>query len=250
LATFHDATPPWKETTITQGNARHVLVVDDEPMVVEVLTRYLAREGFHVENAHDGPTALRAASTRPPDVVVLDLMLPGMDGMHVCQELRHGSQVPILMLTARGDETDKVRGLGIGADDYVVKPFSPNEVVARVKALLRRSQKDISASVLHELRFPKLVIRPALREVECRDGLVALTAREFDLLAFMARHPRQVFTREQLLEGVWDRAFDVDLSTVTVHIRRVREKIERDPTHPQVLKTVWGVGYRFEPPLP
>lgn len=224
-----------------------VLVVDDEPMVVDVLRRYLARDGFAVDVARDGHAALAAVGRATPDVVILDLMLPGLHGLSVCQAIRRTSRVPILMLSARGEEADKIRGLGLGADDYVVKPFSPNEIVARVKALLRRSQAVGATEAERELRFPGLVVRPAMRAVE-RDGqAIELTAREFDLLHFLARHPRQVFTREQLLDHVWERSFDGDLSTVTVHVRRVREKIERDPTRPRWLKTVWGVGYKFEP---
>lgn len=227
-----------------------ILVVDDEPMVVDVLRRYLARDGFSVDVARDGRAALSEVRRSPPDIVVLDLMLPGLDGLSVCQAIRRSSHVPILMLSARGDEADKIRGLGLGADDYVVKPFSPNEIVARVKALLRRSQQTSAAESAGDLRFPGLVVRPAMRRVERDDRAIELTAREFDLLQFLVRHPRQVFTREQLLDRVWEQSFDGDLSTVTVHIRRVREKIERDPTRPRWLKTVWGVGYKFEPDAP
>lgn len=216
-------------------------------MVAEVLTRYLARDGFRVETVRDGASALQAATRQSPDVVLLDLMLPGIDGLHVCRELRRTSQVPILILSARSEEADKIRGLGLGADDYVVKPFSPNEVVARVQALLRRSQTFAAGRSDDELHFEGLTVQPSLRRVE-RDGKeLELTSREFDLLHFLARHPRRVFTREQLLDHVWDRSFDGEPATVTVHIRRVREKIERDPTHPVWLKTVWGVGYKFEP---
>lgn len=228
---------------------RRVLVVDDERNIREVLAQYLEVAGFAVIEAADGATALRLAATTPPDLVVLDLMLPGIDGMEVCRRLRAESTIPILMLTAKTEEEDKLAGFGLGADDYVTKPFSPREVVVRVQALLRRVEAlRVPAMVLDDtLRIGGLVIRPQLRQVE-RDGAVLdLTAKEFDLLRFLAEHPRQVFSRQQLLDQVWDIGYYGDPSTVTVHICRLREKLEVDATRPHHLRTVWGVGYKFEP---
>lgn len=228
---------------------RRVLVVDDEASVREVLAQYLHVEGYAVVQAADGIEALKAAAHQPPDLVILDLMLPGIDGLEVCRRLRERSAVPILMLTARGEETDKLEGFRVGTDDYVTKPFSLREVMMRVKALMRRlDATSVPAMVLDDtLRVGSLVIQPKLRQVE-RDGtLLDLTAKEFDLLHFVASHPRQVFTRQQLLDTIWDFAYMGDPSTVTVHMRRLREKVERDPARPRHLKTVWGVGYKFEP---
>ncbi|HEX6544389.1 MAG TPA: response regulator transcription factor [Ktedonobacterales bacterium] len=228
---------------------RRVLVVDDERNIREVLAQYLEVAGFAVIEAADGATALRLAATTPPDLVVLDLMLPGIDGMEVCRRLRAESTIPILMLTAKTEEEDKLAGFGLGADDYVTKPFSPREVVVRVQALLRRVEAlRVPAMLLDDtLRIGGLVIRPQLRQVE-RDGAVLdLTAKEFDLLRFLAEHPRQVFSRQQLLDQVWDIGYYGDPSTVTVHICRLREKLEVDATRPHHLRTVWGVGYKFEP---
>ena len=228
---------------------RRVLVVDDESNIREVLAHYLEAAGFAVIEAPDGAAALRLAASAPPDLVVLDLMLPGIDGMEVCRRLRAESAIPILMLTARTEEEDKLAGFGVGADDYVTKPFSPREVVVRVQALLRRVEAlSVPAMVLDDtLRIGGLVIRPQLRQAE-RDGvLLDLTAKEFDLLHFLAEHPRQVFSRQQLLTQVWDIGYYGDASTVTVHICRLREKLEVDAARPHHLRTVWGVGYKFEP---
>ncbi|MBX0328554.1 response regulator transcription factor [Oscillochloris sp. ZM17-4] len=226
-----------------------ILVVDDEPSISEVVALYLRREGFEVEIAADGDVALEMISRRRPDLLVLDLMLPGVDGLAITRQVRSGASLPIIMLTARGEEIDRVLGLELGADDYVTKPFSPRELVARVKAVLRRSQPPADA-----LRDPAtapivagaLRIDPAARSVALDGVALSLTAREFDLLTFMARRPGHVFTREQLLDQVWGYTFASDMSTVTVHIRRLREKIEDDPTTPRRLLTVWGVGYKFE----
>jgi DNA-binding response OmpR family regulator len=233
---------------VNSANGLHgnVLVVDDEPIVAEVVEKYLAREGYQVKVAVDGAEALRTARQWPPDLVVLDLMLPGVDGLEVCRELRKESQIPIIMLTARGEETDRIVGLELGADDYIVKPFSPQELVARVKAVLRRAR----AAPVHVpsglIRYGELLTNPESREVLVRGRNVELTAKEFDLLYFLASHPNQVFTREQLLDQVWDYAYVGDLSTVTVHIRRLRAKIEADPFRPRYIKTLWGVGYKFD----
>ena len=228
---------------------RRVLVVDDEASVREVLAQYLLLEGYQALTAADGAEALRLAADQPPDLVVLDLMLPGVDGLEVCRRLRASSAVPILMLTARSDELDKIAGFATGADDYVTKPFSPREVVMRVQAIMRRLEATTAPAMILDdmLRVGQLVIKPRLRLVE-RDGMALdLTAKEFDLLHFLAAHPRQVFTRQQLLDRVWDIGYFGDASTVTVHIRRLREKVERDPALPRHIKTVWGVGYKFEP---
>jgi DNA-binding response OmpR family regulator len=228
---------------------RRVLVVDDEPNIRDVLRQYLETAGYDVAGAADGQEALRAIAAATPDLIVLDLMLPGIDGMEVCRRVRASSATPILMLTARGDEPDKVEGFRAGADDYVTKPFSPREVVMRVQAILRRlDATGVPAMVLDDaLRIGSLVIRPRLHTAE-RDGEVLdLTAKEFDLLHFLASRPRQVFTRQQLLDYVWDVGYYGDASTVTVHIHRLREKLERDPARPHHIKTVWSVGYKFEP---
>ena len=230
-------------------DAARVLVVDDEPMVREVLARYLEQAGFCVSTAEDGEEALAAFSAEQPDLVLLDLMLPRVDGFEVFRRMRAGSPAPVIMLTARGEETDRVVGLELGADDYVTKPFSPREVVARVHAVLRRThQQSVEDDpTLAVLEFGSLVIDGARRGVTLRDEPVRLTRKEFDLLAYLARRPGVTLTRIQLLEDVWDFAWDGDSATVTVHIRRLREKIEDDPSHPRRLVTVWGVGYRFEP---
>ena len=222
-----------------------ILVVDDDPMVAEVVTRYLLRDGHEVECVPDGQKALDRALSAPRDLVVLDLMLPGMDGLEVCRRLREHSPVPVVMLTALGEESDRLTGLELGADDYVVKPFSPRELALRVRSVLRRAQGGgLIPPGPGVLRDDGLVVDVNAHEASLRGGTLALTAREFDLLAFLLRHPRQAFTREQLLEHVWGWTFG-DSSTVTVHVRRLREKIEVDPTNPARIQTVWGVGYRY-----
>jgi DNA-binding response OmpR family regulator len=231
--------------------APHILVVDDDPIVRDVLLRYLDRDGLSAEAAPDGERALAAFEARPPDLVVLDLMLPRVDGLEVFRRMRDADpDRPVLMLTARGRETDRLVGLRSGADDYVAKPFSPREVVARVRAILRRTTErgaDDAVEPESPLRFDGLDLDPAAREVRVEGKVVELTPREFDLLAFLARNPRVAFNRAELLDRVWDVAYDGDPSTVTVHVRRLREKIEADPSNPRRLVTVWGAGYRFEP---
>ena len=223
-----------------------VLVVDDEPMVRDVLSRYLSRDGFQVRTAADGEAALEAFADDEPDVVLLDLMLPRIDGFEVFRRMRDERPAsPVIMLTARGEVTDRIVGLDIGADDYVAKPFSPKEVVARVRAVLRRAGAERSAGD-RILRFDGLEIDPRPREVKVGGRPVALTPKEFDLLHLLASSPREVFSRYRLLDELWDVAFDGDPATVTVHIRRLREKIEPDPSEPRWLVTVWGAGYRFE----
>jgi DNA-binding response OmpR family regulator len=229
---------------VDQG--RRVLIVDDEPMVREVLERYLTRSGFVADAAGDGEAAIAAFDAARPDLVLLDLMLPGIDGFGVFRSIRARAATPVIMLTARGEESERIAGLELGADDYVAKPFSPREIVARVQAVLRRQQGDVVIE-RENLAFGELEVDGASREVRVRGRRVALTPKEFDLLYLMARNPRTVFTRAQLLDEVWDLAFEGEPSTVTVHIRRLREKIETDPSQPRRLVTVWGVGYRFEP---
>jgi DNA-binding response OmpR family regulator len=225
--------------------APRVLVVDDEPMVREVLSRYLSREGFDVTTAADGEEALARLGDAEPDLVLLDLMLPRVDGYEVFRRLRQRAPTPVIMLTARGEETDRVVGLDRGADDYIAKPFSPREVVARVRAVLRRVGSGDAAPA--HLAFGNVEIDTGRRTVQVDGEPVQLTRKEFDLLLLFASHPGITFTRTQLLEDVWDFAWDGDTSTVTVHVRRLREKIEPDPSRPVHLLTVWGVGYRFEP---
>jgi DNA-binding response OmpR family regulator len=222
-----------------------VLVVDDEPMVREVVCRYLEHDGFRVVTAEDGREALKAVKASVPDLIVLDIMLPEVDGLDVLTQLRLSGDVPIILLTARTAEADRILGLELGADDYVLKPFSPRELTARVKSVLRRSARESGGQ---RLEFEGLEIDPATREVKVDGELAELTAREFDLLAFLAGSPRQVFSRAQLLSQVWESSPEwQDPATVTVHIRRVRQKIEKDPDQPQRVITVRGVGYRFEP---
>lgn len=226
-----------------------ILVVDDEASVVEVVALYLKREGFTVRVARDGRSALNAIREQLPALVVLDLMLPEIDGLEIVRRLRDDatSDVPVIMLTARRQETDRIYGLELGADDYVTKPFSPAELVSRVKAVLRRVQGGSGERGERPLQYPDLSIDPKTRLVHVRGDSIDLTATEFNLLWFMVSHPRQVFKRDQLLENVWGFSEYVDPSTVTVHIRRLREKIEVDPSDPAHLLTVWGVGYKFDP---
>ena len=224
-----------------------VLVVDDEPTIGEIVSRYLQRAGYETRVAATGPAALEAAAADRPDLVVLDLMLPGIDGLEIMRRLRQQDRqrTAIILLTAKGEESDRIAGLSLGADDYVVKPFSPAELVARVDAVLRR----LDTTDEHEppLTFGELTIDPAGRRAHRGGGELALTIREFDLLVFLARHPGQAFTRTQLMDNVWQYAFYTATSTVTVHIRRLRAKLEPDPAQPRYIQTVWGVGYRFVP---
>ncbi len=222
-----------------------ILVVDDEPTIGEVVSAYLQRAGYETRVAIDGDEALAAVAERSPDLIVLDLMLPGTDGLEVMRRVRERSDrsSAIILLTAKGGESDRVSGLRLGADDYVVKPFSPAELVARVDAVLRRV--DTVREEEPTLTFGPLVIDPTARQVHCASEPIALTSREFDLLLFLARHPGRAFTREELMDHVWQYAFYTDTSTVTVHIRRLRAKLEPEPEQPRWIETVWGVGYRF-----
>lgn len=231
--------------------AATVLVADDERDITDVCRRYLEREGFEVLVADDGDEALRLWRSERPDLLVLDLMMPGVSGWDVCTAVRDEEDVPIIMLTARGEESDRLLGLTLGADDYLTKPFSPRELVLRVRNILRRAAAsatpaDKPAQPEAGLHFEGLSLYPAQRKVKAGGRDVELTATEFDLLEWFARHPGQVFSRSQLLSRVWDIAFEGDSTTVTVHMRRLREKIEPNPSKPIWLKTVWGIGYRFE----
>jgi len=224
-----------------------ILVVEDEPSVGEVVQLYLRRAGYTVTLVKEGQKALELLEGPLPSLVILDLMLPGVDGWEITRRLRGRSDVPIIMLTARREEIDRIAGLELGADDYVVKPFSPQELVSRVRAVLRRSHPPVEENHEQSLDFGELSINPQTRWVTVQGAEKNLTAKEFDLLYLLAQHPHQVFTRDQLLERVWGDAAYFDPGTVTVHIRRLREKIEPDPAAPRYLQTVWGVGYRFEP---
>lgn len=223
-----------------------ILVIDDEETIREVVRRYLERDGFSVEEAADGFEALDLIRSISPDLIILDLMLPGIDGLSLTQHIRQDRQIPILMLTAKGEASDRIRGLDLGADDYVAKPFSPQEVVSRVRAILRRTNKETQAGIGKTIILGDLTIDPVSRMVSLEGDTVTLTAKEFDLIYFFARNPRQVFSRAQLLEHVWGDELYTDPSTVTVHIRRLREKIENDPSKPKYLLTVWGIGYKLE----
>ncbi len=241
----------WDHRPVTTNGHRRgaVLVVDDEPTIAEVVARYLERAGYRASIAGDGPAALAAVAQERPDLVVLDLMLPGIDGLEVMRRIRDDvvsrERVAVILLTARGEESDRVIGLNLGADDYVVKPFSPAELVARVDAVLRRV--DTTPDAQPPLEFGELVIDPAARRATLAGGELALTQRELDLLLFLARHPGRAFTRNELMDQVWQYSFYTDTSTVTVHVRRLRAKLERDPADPRFIETVWGVGYRFVP---
>jgi DNA-binding response OmpR family regulator len=229
------------------GVNTQILVIEDVPSVGEVVQLYLRRAGFSVTIVRDGVKALEALEGALPALVILDLMLPGVDGWEIIRQLRARSDVPVIMLTARREEIDRIAGLELGADDYVVKPFSPQELVSRVRAVLRRAHPIAASEMEQGLEFGDLRIDPQSRQVSVAGEEKNLTAREFDLLYLLGQHPRQVFSRDHLLEQVWGEQEYIDPSTVTVHIRRLREKIEADPTNPRHLLTVWGVGYRFEP---
>jgi DNA-binding response OmpR family regulator len=235
------------EAMAQQLDRRTVLVVDDEPTISEVVARYLERAGYAAATAGDGVEALRVAGECDPDLVVLDLMLPKLDGFEVLRRLQANGEkrTPVILLTAKGEHDDKLAGLRRGADDYIVKPFSPSELVARVDAVLRRTRPSVEET--EPLRFEELEIDARARRVT-RDGEeLALSQREFDLLSFLASHPGQAFSRDQLMDRVWGAATYSDTSTVTVHVRRLRAKIEPDPEQPRFIQTVWGVGYRFQP---
>jgi len=222
-----------------------VLVVDDEPIVREVVVRYLAREGHRTLEAADGNAARDAITRADPDLVVLDVMLPGTDGLELCKWIRSTSELPVIMLTARGEEADRIVGLELGADDYVTKPFSPRELAARVRSVLRRATP--ADADVERLAFGDVELELATRDAWKAGADVRLTAKEFDLLWFLASHPRRVFSRDQLMSSVWGYTAALDTGTVTVHVRRLREKLEDSPSEPRHLQTVWGVGYRLAP---
>jgi DNA-binding response OmpR family regulator len=224
-----------------------ILIVEDEPNVAEIVSLYIKRAGFLPVVIADGQQAFDSLQKQIPDLVLLDVMLPGMDGLSLIRWLRQHSNVPIILMTARGEEVDRISGLEMGADDYVVKPFSPQELVSRVKAVLRRAHPVELDQNQKALLFDDLLIDPNSRQVTLRGSEILLTAKEFDLLFLLAKHPRQVYTREKLLDEVWGLADYIDQGTVTVHIRRLREKIEAIPSQPCYIQTVWGVGYKFEP---
>jgi DNA-binding response OmpR family regulator len=225
----------------------HIAVVEDEPSICEVVSLYLKRAGYSVISYADGLDALDALTHQTPDLVIMDVMLPGMDGLALLRILRDRSNVPIILLTSRREEIDRIAGLELGADDYVVKPFSPQELVSRVRAVLRRARSTPESNTESALAFGDLSIDPRTRLVLLGGKEISLTVKEFDMLYHLARHPRQVFTRDQLLESIWGMSEFIDPGTVTVHIRRLREKIEKDASSPSRLVTVWGVGYKFEP---
>ncbi len=227
---------------------RSILIVEDEPSIAEVVALYLKRAGFQTILASDGLTARALLERQTPDLGIIDIMLPELDGLSLTRWLRDRSNMPIILLTARRAESDRITGLELGADDYVVKPFSPQELVSRVRAVLRRAARDPNEpQASQKLVYDDLEIDQPGRLVTVGGRQIALTAREFDMLALLALHPRQVFTRDQLLERVWGVSDYIDPGTVTVHVRRLREKLEKDPSSPQHILTVWGVGYKFEP---
>ncbi len=219
-----------------------ILIVDDDPHISELISLYLNKEGYETKEIHDGKKALGEFSSFAPHLVILDLMLPGMDGYQICSEIRKISSVPVIMLTAKGETFDKVLGLELGADDYMVKPFDPKELIARVKAVLRRyDTKEAKAS--NQIVFPNLAINPNTYTVTYHGKTLELPPKEFELLLFFAQHPNQVFTREKLLDRIWGYEFMGDTRTVDVHIKRIREKMTKDDSFG--IKTVWGVGYKF-----
>jgi DNA-binding response OmpR family regulator len=227
------------------SSVQTILVVDDEPIVREVVVRYLEREGYKTLEAADGDAARETLEHADADLVVLDVMLPGTDGLELCRWIRSTSELPVIMLTARGEEADRVVGLELGADDYVTKPFSPRELAARVRTILRRT--TIAGPAGTRVRFGDVVLERETREARRSGTELRLTAREFDLLWFLASHPRRVFSRDQLMASVWGYTAALDSGTVTVHVRRLREKVEDDPSKPRHLQTVWGIGYRLVP---
>jgi DNA-binding response OmpR family regulator len=240
---------------MSNGSTARVLVVEDDLTVSEVVARYLRREGYAVEEVADGRRALERALRSLPDLVVVDLMIPGLDGLEVCRRLRLAAPIPVIMLTAKGDEADRIAGLELGADDYVAKPFSPRELMARVRSVLRRAKGEpwpqagpptSVSDAVGVLTAGRISVDMAAHESWVAEELVALTSKEFDLLVFLICNPRRAFSREELLERVWGYTYG-DTSTVTVHIRRLREKVEADPADPRQIVTVWGIGYRFEP---
>ena len=230
-------------------NKKSVLIADDEPSIVDVCKRYLEREGFDIFTATDGQAALDQWRIYKPDLIILDLMMPRIDGWQVCETIRLKDETPILMLTAKSEDYDRLFGLTIGANDYMSKPFNPQELVLRVKSIFRLidSSRPSSNETEATIEAGGIVLNTSTRDVTAHHLPVSLTVKEFDLLLLLVTHPKQVFSRSQLLNQVWDTAYDGDTTTVTVHLRRLREKIEKDPSHPTLLQTVWGIGYKFDP---
>jgi len=230
-----------------QITGSRILVVEDEASIADVVARYLRRDGHEVDMVADGTAALERFEATDPELIVLDLMLPGLDGQEVLRRVRAAGDTPVVILTAKGEELDRLLGFGLGADDYITKPFSPRELAARVQAVLRRANHERPAAAGAGIRIGDLLIDGATRELERAGEPIPMTAREFDLVYFLAQHPGQVFSRDQLIDAVWDYHAISDPGTVTVHIRRIRAKLEPDPSRPRYLKTVWGVGYKLEP---
>jgi two-component system, OmpR family, response regulator ResD len=224
-----------------------ILIAEDEPSIAEVVKIYLNRAGYLVTLASSGDEAIKRLQQEMPDLLILDLMLPNLDGMEIMRWLRNQSDLPVIMLTARRSEADRIAGLEMGADDYVVKPFSPQELVSRVRAVLRRTRANTLDSNGDTLSLSGVTINPSTRIVTVNEDEVSLTSKEFDVLYLLAKNPKRVFSRHQLLEQVWGESEYIDPGTVTVHIRRLREKIEKDPSKPRLIQTVWGIGYKFDP---
>jgi DNA-binding response OmpR family regulator len=235
------------KVSLNAMDKKSILIVEDEPSIAEVVALYLQRAGFQTQHASDGKTAMNLVEAQNPELAIIDIMIPQIDGLTLTRWLRERSNIPIIMLTARREETDRIAGLEMGADDYVVKPFSPQELVSRVRAVLRRTGREHDESEADQpLTFENMTIDARSRTVSMAGKEIMLTAKEFDLLYLLALHPRQVYTRDQLLERIWGQTEYIDPGTVTVHVRRLREKIEADPSSPDRILTVWGVGYKFE----
>ena len=226
----------------------YILLVDDDPNISRLVQLYLEKEGFEVKTADRGDDALALFRKLPPDLMLLDVMLPGMDGFEICKRIREVKNTPILMVSAKKDDIDKIRGLGLGADDYITKPFSPSELVARVKAHLARYERLIGSNVQENdiIEIRGIKIDKTARRVWVNGEEKAFTTKEFDLLVFLAQNPNHVFTKEELFKEIWDMESIGDIATVTVHIKKIREKIEYDTSKPQYIETIWGVGYRFK----
>lgn len=227
---------------------KRILIIEDERSIAELERDYLEINGFHVEIESRGGSGIKRAKAEDFDLIILDLMLPGMNGFEVCRQIRMKKNTPLLIVSAKGEDIDKIRGLGLGADDYITKPFSPGELVARVQAHISRYERltNPTASGREDLKIRGLVIDTSAHRVYVNSHEVALTAKEYALLFFLAANPNRVFTKHQLFEKIWNFESTGDFATLTVHIRKIREKIETDPANPQYIKTVWGVGYRLE----
>ena len=225
-----------------------ILIIEDEEAIADLEKDYLELSGFEVEVANDGVTGLDKALNEDYNLLILDLMLPGVDGFEICRKVRDEKNTPIIMVSAKKDDIDKIRGLGLGADDYMTKPFSPSELVARVKAHLARYERLIGSAVEENkvIEIRGLKIDTTARRVWINGGEKPFTTKEFDLLTFLASHPNHVYTKDELFSEIWDMESIGDIATVTVHIKKIREKIEYDTSNPQYIETIWGVGYRFK----